>query len=205
MLFSNNLGTPSQVVKNFRVTKIDDQVKQVTLQWDPVPEEAFNGIAHGYVIQLCYDINCDKQFTTIPIEYTNQLKTEILIDKCLIFQTYPKHTYFARIALVNGDGHKGPYSDVIEVKTFECEVQSFAALTLGSTAFLLRWEPSLYLRAYITGYNIYCEEIDGDTTFEQKITVYGAHSQQIELSGLKANTKYRLSIAATINTNEGKR
>ncbi|XP_055305923.1 vascular endothelial growth factor receptor 3-like [Sitodiplosis mosellana] len=84
-------------------------------------------------------------------------------------------------------------------------VRSCKAFPLGSSAFLLRWEPPQHSNASLIGYKVsYREENDTDEHAREP-QIQDPYATQTKLTGLKPNTRYRVFIGAYTGNGDGER
>lgn len=190
---------PTQAPSNFTLIQVTD-AKTALLSWNPVPVETVRGHFKGYIIQTWTESEGEDHLREIHVKDDS--------SKALVNKFTPNAQNFARV-LVYNSRFNGPASATIDFQTPEgvpSSVQSFEALPLGSSAFLLSWKRPLQPNGVLTGYKIYYEMVNGtrlENKQEREPHIDDPRVLRAKLAGLKADTKYRIHITATTKAGEG--
>ena len=135
----------------------------------------------------------------------------------------PATRYYVQISILNRR-YDGPYSEEFEFHTAE-DVPSrpsrFQVNDLNDTTLHLKWTEPEQTNGNLTGYNIYCDEIDDDDnnnndgneatkstdTWEpqQPIFIITPDVNETTISDLKPDTRYFVAISANTSAGEGER
>ncbi|XP_055305925.1 neuroglian-like [Sitodiplosis mosellana] len=191
---------PSQAPRKFKIVSNTDNVygenATVTFEWERIDlsNDALNGNAESYIIQYWSDADVDDK-----MDHSVGRKSKTTISG-LKYNSF----YSAHIQVVNNK-HRGPTSKIIKFHTLEGvskKVNSFKAISMGSSAFLLNWTKPEQPNGQLLGYNIYYE-IEGAKGYARKPQITNPSVTQAILGGLKPNATYRLHIAAVTRRGEG--
>ncbi|XP_058977900.1 neuroglian isoform X2 [Musca domestica] len=190
---------PLEAPTNFSMTQVVGATSAI-LNWNPVSPESIRGHFKGYKIQTWTEKEGEEGLREIHVKGDS--------NQALVTQFKPDSKNFARVLAYNG-GFNGPPSAVIDFDTPEgvpSPVESLSAYPMGSSAFWLVWKKPLNPNGKLTGYKIYYEEVKGSYVGERR--EYDPHITDprvtsMKMAGLKPNTKYRISIAATTKAGEG--
>uniref|UniRef100_U5EU82 Putative neuronal cell adhesion molecule n=1 Tax=Corethrella appendiculata TaxID=1370023 RepID=U5EU82_9DIPT len=190
---------PLNAPTNFTLQQVTSATSAL-LSWEPVSPESVRGHFKGYKIQTWTDTDGE--------DHLREIHVKVDSTKALVTKFVPDTTNYARVLVFNGR-YNGPPSNTISFDTPEgvpSTVQSFEAIPLGSSAFMLKWKKPLQPNGKLTGYKIYYEEVKG-TSLEPRLErhphIEDSRVTDAKLAGLKPNTKYRLHITATTKAGEG--
>ncbi|KAL5275409.1 CHL1 family protein [Megaselia abdita] len=191
---------PTDAVTNFTMVQVTTATNAL-LSWNPVDPASLRGEFKGYKIQTWTEEEGEENYREIIIKPDS--------NQALVTKFKPAVKNFARIMAYNGR-YNSPPSAIIDFDTPEgvpSPVQSFEAIALGSSAFLLKWLKPLNPNGKLTGYKIYYSEVIGGTSLgeqrERDPHIDDPRTSVTKLAGLKPNTKYRISITATTKKGEG--
>lgn len=184
---------------NFSMVQVTDATTAI-VGWNPVDVKSVRGHFKGYKIQTWTDKEGEEGLREIHVKPD--------ANQALVTQFKPDSKNLARVLAYNGR-FNGPPSAIIDFDTPEgvpSPVESLDAHPMGSSAFWLEWKKPLYPNGKLTGYKVYYEEVKGSYVGERR--EYDPHITDpritsMKMAGLKPNTKYRISVAATTNAGEG--
>ncbi|XP_065366259.1 neuroglian isoform X2 [Calliphora vicina] len=190
---------PLEAPTNFSMIQVTGATSAI-LGWNPVSPESIRGHFKGYKIQTWTEKEGEEGLREIHVKGDS--------NQALVTQFKPDSKNFARVLAYNGR-FNGPASAVIDFDTPEgvpSPVESLEAYPMGSSAFWLVWKKPLNPNGKLTGYKVYYEEVKGSYVGERR--EYDPHITDpnvlsMKMAGLKPNTKYRISIAATTKVGEG--
>ncbi|XP_055305893.1 neuroglian-like [Sitodiplosis mosellana] len=205
-------GAPFQAPSNLQLADVNRRF--ALLQWEPVPFEYFNGFYKGYKVKIWNDIDGVNNVTEMHFVAPTISPGSNLITAVKLPALRPATHNYVQVCVLNRK-YEGPFSDVIEFTTLEdvpSIVQSFKAIPFNTTALFLRWEKPTNPNGNLTGYNIYCDQIDGGTTKssdaskqQQPLFWAGPNATAAFVTDLKPDTKYRIAISARTAAGEGER
>ncbi|KAM7349143.1 neuroglian isoform 1-T6 [Cochliomyia hominivorax] len=190
---------PLEAPTNFSMIQVTGATSAI-LGWNPVSNDSIRGHFKGYKIQTWTENEGEEGLREIHVKGDS--------NQALVTQFKPDSKNFARVLAYNGR-FNGPASAVIDFDTPEgvpSPVESLEAYPMGSSAFWLVWKKPLNPNGKLTGYRVYYEEVKGSYVGERR--EYDPHITDpnvtsMKMAGLKPNTKYRISIAATTKVGEG--
>lgn len=190
---------PTEAPGNFTMIQVTGSTSAL-LSWNPVSIDSIRGHFKGYKVQTWTDIDGKENLREIHVKGDT---TQALVTK---FR--PDSVNYAQVLAFNSRYH-GPPSAIIDFKTPEgvpSSVQALEVHPLGSSGFLLRWQKPANPNGRLTGYRVYYAPVDG-TAVGQRIQrspqINDSRATQAKVSGLKADTKYRVYIAGTTKAGEG--
>lgn len=205
---------------------ISKSSKSVNLRWERIPVEHFNGFYNGYKAKIWNEKGLkfwnDRGLRyEIPLVITeNGTFTEIQLNSLR-----PATRYYVKISILNRR-YDGPYSEEFEFHTAEdipSRPSTFRVNDLNDTALILKWTEPEQTNGNLTGYNIYCDEIDdddddnnnnddheatkSDDTWQPQQPIFTLEPDMNEttISDLKPNTRYFVAISANTSAGEGER
>ncbi|KAG9509224.1 Neuroglian [Fragariocoptes setiger] len=191
-------NVPLQAPKSFHLKRVINPTK-AQFAWDPVPPESIRGKFKGYKIQAWVD-DKNTQIQEVVLGDTTFAEVDIL---------KPFSNNSVQIMAIN-EVHNGPASfPPLLVTTPEGvpdPVSQMIAIPMGSNAFYLAWKKPENMNGMPTGYEIYYEEVIGTEIKEQvkrQPSIDDPAVTRAKLSGLKPNTKYRITIRAKTRVGEG--
>lgn len=157
-----------------------------------------------YLIQFWSQDN-PEHIKGISYEYINLTNLTYISESYTGAEFNFDSVYFAQIRATT-DRFLGPTSQIIEFRTPESvpgKVGSFGAVTMGSSAILLKWTKPYKPNGQLIGYNIYYE-IEGSVSHEREPQITSPNVTEAILGGLEPNSTYRFHIAAVTKSGEGK-
>lgn len=169
----------------------------VTFQWERMPNKILNGHRDGYTIKYW-----EKAY--VYSEYSYEEHSVRQTNETTISRLNYDSVYCAQIQATNDRFH-GPFSRIIEFRTpkgLPRKVNSFNAVSMGSSIIALNWTKPDEPNGELLRYNIYYE-IEGSDSQENRLEITDPNVTETILRGLQPNTTYRLHIAAVSNTGEG--
>lgn len=190
---------PTQEPKNFRLIKLISPSRG-HFSWDPIPLDSIRGKFTGYKLQSWVSGD-DRDFRMQEIMLGNTTGAEVDILKPFANNTVQ--------VLAANELFTGPPSAPITVQTPEGTpdaVPSLIATPMGSNALYLIWKRPEKINGILIGYEIYYEEVVGTELKERirrKPSIDDPSETRTKISGLKAKSKYRVTIAAKTRVGEG--
>lgn len=191
---------PEQAPTNFTLLQIESPT-QALLSWNPVDLSSVKGKFIGYKVKSWSDAS--------PI--SNEIQVAGESNRALITTLVPYTMNHAQVYVHNGK-YNGPPSSILSFRTPEGvpgQMDTLEAIPLGSSAFMLYWEPPERPNGILTGYNIYYAKIKPnmkvDPPVPRKPQILDPTVKRAKLPRLEPGTKYRIFIAATTSQGESER
>ncbi|XP_043978206.1 contactin-3 isoform X1 [Gambusia affinis] len=164
---------------------------ELVITWEPLPEELQNGDGFGYVVAFR---------SAGAVTWTRAVVSAPTVSRYVLRNdTIPPFSPFdIKVAAYNNRG-EGPFSSIATVYSAE-DVPSVApkrvrARSLSAVEIEVIWETLPSLPERILGYEVMYWEDDTKPDTVGKVRITGNYTQ-VNITGLKANTVYYLSVAA---------
>ncbi|XP_027879253.1 contactin-3 [Xiphophorus couchianus] len=164
---------------------------ELVITWEPLPEELQNGDGFGYVVAFR---------SAGAVTWTRAVVSAPAVSRYVLRNdTIPPFSLFdIKVAAYNNRG-EGPFSSIATVYSAE-DVPSVApkrvrARSLSAAEIEVIWETLPSLPERILGYEVMYWEDDTKPDTVGKVRITGNYTQ-VNITGLKANTVYYLSVAA---------
>ncbi|XP_023181023.1 contactin-3-like [Xiphophorus maculatus] len=164
---------------------------ELVITWEPLPEELQNGDGFGYVVAFR---------SAGAVTWTRAVVSAPAVSRYVLRNdTIPPFSPFdIKVAAYNNRG-EGPFSSIATVYSAE-DVPSVApkrmrARSLSAAEIEVIWETLPSLPERILGYEVMYWEDDTKPDTVGKVRITGNYTQ-VNITGLKANTVYYLSVAA---------
>uniref|UniRef100_A0A3Q2QUS1 Contactin 3b n=1 Tax=Fundulus heteroclitus TaxID=8078 RepID=A0A3Q2QUS1_FUNHE len=163
---------------------------ELVITWEPLPEELQNGEGFGYIIA----------FRSVgTVAWTRAVISTPGVSRYVLRNdTIPPFSPFdVKVAATNNRG-EGPFSSIATV--YSAEDPSVApkrvrARSLSAAEIEVIWETLPSLPERVLGYEVVYWEDDTKPDTVGKVRITGNYTQ-VNITGLKANTVYYLSVAA---------
>ncbi|KAK5617550.1 hypothetical protein CRENBAI_004157, partial [Crenichthys baileyi] len=164
---------------------------ELVITWEPLSEELQNGEGFGYIIAF-RSVGMVKW--TRAIISTPGVSRYVLRNETI----HPFSPFDVKVAAFNNRG-EGPFSSIATVYSAE-DVPSVApkrvrARSLSAAEIEVIWETLPSLPERVLGYEVVYWEDDTKPDTVGKVRITGNYTQ-VNITGLKANTVYYLSVAA---------
>uniref|UniRef100_A0A3P9PX63 Contactin 3b n=1 Tax=Poecilia reticulata TaxID=8081 RepID=A0A3P9PX63_POERE len=167
---------------------------ELVITWEPLPEELQNGDGFGYVVAFR---------SAGAVTWTRAVVLAPTVSRYVLRNdTIPPFSPFdIKVAAYNNRG-EGPFSSIATVYSAE-DVPSVApkrvrARSLSAAEIEVIWDTLPSLPERVLGYEVMYWEDDTKPDTVGKVRITGNYTQ-VNITGLKANTVYYLSVA-TFNT-----
>lgn len=190
---------PTQAPQNFELRQVVGP-RSAIMSWDAIDPSTINGEFKGYKIQTWTDKSGEEKFREII------MKSDSTLAHVQAFKPFAKN--YARVLAFNG-AYDGPPSKVIAIETPEGKpgpVDQLECFPMGSSALLLAWKRPEEINGILSGYRIYYQKVEGTKLgplLERKPRIMNVRADKAKLAGLKAHSKYRVTIRATTKVGEG--
>ncbi len=175
--------------------------RSAVLSWQPVRHDTVRGDFKGYKIQTWTEESGAEKFREIL------MKADVTNSVVQSFK--PNSWNYARVLAFNG-AYNGPASNTVKFKTPEGKpgpVDSLDCYPMGSSALLLAWKPPQEINGILTGYRIYYQTVTEGSELgpiqEREPRIMKDTTGRAKLAGLRAHSKYRVTIKATTSAGEG--
>ncbi|XP_054878909.1 contactin-3 [Poeciliopsis prolifica] len=164
---------------------------ELVIIWEPLPEELQNGDGFGYIVAFR---------SAGAVTWTRAVVSAPTVSRYVLRNdTIPPFSPFdIKVAAYNNRG-EGPFSSIATVYSAE-DVPSVApekvrARSLSAAEIEVIWETLPFLPERILGYEVMYWEDDTKPDTVGKVRITGNYTH-VNITGLKANTVYYLSVAA---------
>ncbi|XP_076839736.1 contactin-3 isoform X1 [Brachyhypopomus gauderio] len=171
---------------------------ELVITWEPVPEELQNGDGFGYIIALraLGELTWTHAVTSAPGRYVYRNDSIV-----------PFAPFHVKVGAYNAKG-QGPFSAVATVFSAEEEPSGVPgglwARSISASEFEVGWQTLSDTPERVLGYEVVYWEDDTKPETMGKVRV-SANQYTVNISGLKGNTQYSLTVSAFNTAGTGPR